>query len=112
MTAPLKAFRIEVVPEYTVHRHHAARVSTVQLTLDSSAEESLRRASALSSPCHLGQQSLDLILQRLDLGVDLLQRSRRHVLVEVPRQRDLVADLGLSWSTHASGTYGSTSSRM
>jgi hypothetical protein len=41
---------------------------------------------------HLAQQSHDLPLHLLQLGVDLSQRTRRHVLVEVAVEVDLVAD--------------------
>ena len=57
-----------------------------------------RQCSTARDSCslgHLAQQLLDLGLERLDLGVDLGERSGRHVLVEVAGERDLVADLGL-----------------
>jgi hypothetical protein len=40
------------------------------------------------------QQSLRLLLDHEDLGADLLQRAQRLQLIEVPREADLVADLG------------------
>jgi len=42
------------------------------------------------------QKALDLLLERPDLGVDLLERPRRDAAVEVPRERDLVAELRVS----------------
>jgi hypothetical protein len=37
----------------------------------------------------LAEQPLDLLLKRPDLGVDLGERPRRRVSVELARQRDL-----------------------
>jgi len=49
----------------------------------------------MASPLqHAIQQSLRLLLDHEDLGADLLQRAQRLRLVEVPREADLVADLG------------------
>ena len=47
------------------------------------------------SPRHLAEQLLNLFLELPDLGVDLLERPRRDVAVEVPGERDLVAELRL-----------------
>ena len=43
----------------------------------------------------LREEVLDLGDEPLDVGIDLLERARWGVLVEVPGERDLVADLGL-----------------
>jgi hypothetical protein len=40
------------------------------------------------------QQSLGLLLQRLDIGADLRQRAQRLRLVEIAGEGDLLADLG------------------
>src|SRR5207245_440097 len=59
------------------------------------------RASTLAevasprSSSDLTEQFLNLFLERADLRVDLLERARRHVLIEVPGERNVVADLCL-----------------
>src|SRR5262245_6165242 len=50
---------------------------------------------AYASRGDLSKQRLDLVLERPNLGVDLLEGPRRHVAIEMPRERDLVADLRL-----------------
>src|ERR1700674_5360476 len=42
--------------------------------------------------CHLGQHLQDVLLDRADMRLDLLQRAGRRVAVEVAVEMDLVAD--------------------
>src|SRR5437867_604650 len=46
---------------------------------------------------HVREETHDLLFQRLDIGFDDFQRTRRLVAVEVPVERDLVADFGLGF---------------
>ena len=50
-------------------------------------------ALMISLPDDLAEQPLGLLLQRQDVGADLLQRAQRLRLVEVAGEADLVADL-------------------
>src|ERR1035437_3998392 len=58
------------------------------------AAAAARSRQRFRSPRNLDEQALYLVLQGFDLGVDLHQRAGGHVMVEVPRQRDLISELG------------------
>ena len=56
----------------------------------------LRSLGYLIAAGHVCEQLDDISLQDPDISLDHLQRARRLVLVEVPIEWDLVADLGLA----------------
>ncbi len=85
---------VECRVEYQIGSRRSRQASRGSSTSSDRRSPATASTASVSSSRDLGQQPLDLVLQRLDLGVDLLQRPRRHVLVEMPRQRDLVSDLG------------------
>ena len=80
-----------VVPGRCIHRSDAVPESIRRSTTSVERLESRRRRHPSTSR----SRSMILATWLLEVGVDLRERPGRDVLVEVPGERDLVADLGL-----------------
>src|SRR5438093_6115248 len=75
------------------YRDRPASVAVVLVAVDVSCVGGGCRASRLSASRDVAEHLQDLLLQHPDVGLDLIERPRRRVLVEVTREADLVADL-------------------